>query len=51
MNAKETLEALALAIIGNVISDRITKAMDARATGKASKPEREPKHMRDEEAE
>lgn len=51
MNAKETLEALALAIVGNVISDRITKAIEARAAEKASKPERKPKHMRDEEAE
>ncbi len=50
MNAKETLEALALAIIGNVVSDRITKAMDARAEEKAPKPVLKPKHMRGEEA-
>ena len=50
MNAKESLEALALAIVGNVISDRIVKAMDARAKEKAPKPEEKPKHLRDEEA-
>lgn len=47
MNAKETLETLAIAIIGNVVSDRITRAIDARAKEKEPKPASQPKHMRD----
>lgn len=45
MNARESLEALALAVAGNVISDRIVKAMDARAKKEAPRPEHRPKHM------
>ncbi len=51
MNAKETLETLAIAIIGNVVSDRITKAIDARAKEKEPKPASRPKHMRDKDSE
>ncbi len=50
MDVKETLETLAIAIISNVVSDRITKEIDARANRTAPKPERKPKHMRDKEA-
>lgn len=54
MEAKEAVEALALAIVGNVVSDLIVKAMDARAGKRdeeAPEPEREPKHMRETGAE
>lgn len=53
MEAKEAVEALALAIVGNVVSDLIVKAMDARADKRdeeAPEPEREAKRMRGTEA-
>lgn len=53
MEAKEAVEALALAIVGNVVSDLIVKAIGARADKRdeeAPEPEREPKHMQDTEA-
>lgn len=53
MEAKEAVESLVLAIVGNVVSDLVVKTIEAR-TGKADKeapePEREAKHMRETEA-